>query len=204
MIKFSVIIPSYLGFYPGVARDREQKILRAIASVQHQSFKNFEIIVVADGCQKTMELVRDCAGVRSFLIDRGKQFGGGPRNKGIEEARGEWIVYLDIDDMWGTEHLKTIAENLNGYDWVYFNDIHFNSRTGKWFEMPCDVSTKGRHGTSNIAHKRLGVTWNARGYAHDFYFVQELKKFKNFGKIPTPEYYVMHIPGTRNSGGYDL
>lgn len=204
MVKFSVVIPSYLGFYPGAARDREQKILRAVASVQHQSFRDFEIIVIADGCQKSIDLIKDCVGVRSFLIERGRQFGGGPRNKGIEEARGEWIVYLDIDDIYGPEHLETINKHLNGFDWVYFNDIHYNPRSGKWYEMPCDISTKGRHGTSNVAHKKLDVWWNAKGYAHDFYFVQELKRFKNFGKIPTPEYYVMHVPGTRNSGGYDL
>jgi glycosyltransferase involved in cell wall biosynthesis len=193
-----------LGFYANAAQDRDKKILRAIASAQQQTFKDFEIIVIADGCQKTMDLVKD-VDVRSFLIERGKLFGGAPRNKGIEEAKGEWIVYLDVDDIYGHDHLKIINESLNGYDWVWFNDIRYNPRKDLWLENLCDIRTRSKHGTSNVCHKKsLGVTWDAKGYAHDYFFVQSLLRFPNNAKITTPEYYVCHIPGTRNSGGYDL
>ena len=98
-MRFSVVIASLLAPYRGAAHDREAKLLRAVASAQQQSFRDFEIVVVADGCNRTMELVKDAVGVRSFLIERGKLFGGGPRNKGIDEAKGDYIVYLDIDDL---------------------------------------------------------------------------------------------------------
>ena len=96
-MRFSIVIASLLAPYPGAAHNREEKLLRAVASAQQQTFKDFEIIVVADGCQRTMELVKDAVGVRSFLIARGRLFAGGPRNKGIDEAKGDYIVYLDID-----------------------------------------------------------------------------------------------------------
>lgn len=204
-MKFSIIIPSYLGAYGGAAQNREQKIIRAIASAQHQTFRDFEIIVVADGCKRTMELVKDCLNVRSFLIEKGKHFGGAPRNKGIEEAQGEWITYLDIDDVLGENHLQIIADNIGDADWVWYNDIRYNIRKDEWQGNFCDVHTIGRHGTSNVCHKRsLGVTWDHKGYAHDYYFIQSLLKFKNNKKIATPEYYVLHVPGGRQSGGYDL
>jgi glycosyltransferase involved in cell wall biosynthesis len=201
-MRFSIVMASLLAPYPGAAHDREDKLLRAVASAQQQSFKDFEIIVVADGCKRTIELVEDAVNVRSFLIERGKLFGGGPRNKGIVEAKGDYIVYLDIDDLHGSEHLAIINKNLNGEDWVWFNDIRYD---GGWKENFCDIYQIGKHGTSNICHKReLDVKWNVSGYAHDYHFVRELLKFKNFKKIETPEYYVCHVPGTGRTNGYEL
>lgn len=201
-MRFSVVIASLLAPYSGAAHNREDKLLRSVASVQQQSFRDFEIIVVADGCQKTIELVKDAVGVRSFLIERGKLFGGGPRNKGIEEAKGDYIVYLDIDDLYGSEHLAIIDRNLKEYDWVWFNDIRYD---GGWKENFCDIYQIGRHGTSNVCHKReLGVKWNVSGYAHDYHFVRELLKYKNFARVETPEYYVCHVPGTGRIKGYEL
>lgn len=206
-MKFSIVMASYLGFYSGAARDRDKKILRAIASVQHQTYKSFEIIVVADGCEKTMQLVEGLDKVRSFIIPKAKKFSGEPRNKGIDEALGEWIVYLDIDDVFGENHLKIINKEINkleNKDWVYFNDYHYDVRWRRWRERPCDITTMGRNGTSNVAHKKIGARWKAEGYAHDYYFVQELRKYKNYVKIATPQYFVMHKPGTTGAGGYDL
>jgi glycosyltransferase involved in cell wall biosynthesis len=200
-MKFSIVIASLLLPYAGAAQNREKKLARAVASAQHQTFTDFEIIVVADGCQRTMEIVSDAYQVRSFIIDRGKLFGGGPRNKGIEEAKGDYIVYLDIDDLYGPEHLAKIEPHLKSYDWVWYNDFRWD---GRWIENFCDIHQVGKHGTSNICHKNLGVKWNTKGYAHDYHFVRELHKFRNNAKIPTPEYFVCHIPASGRHGGYDL
>jgi glycosyltransferase involved in cell wall biosynthesis len=201
-LRFSVVIASLLAPYRGAAHDRESKLLRAVASAQQQSFRDFEIVVVADGCQRTMELVKDAVNVRSFLIERGKLFGGGPRNKGIDEAKGDYIVYLDIDDLYGENHLSIIDKHLDNHDWVWFNDIRWS---GDWHENFCDIFQIGKHGTSNICHRRdLGVRWNVSGYAHDYHFVRELFKFKNYANIETPEDYVCHVPGHGSIKGYEL
>lgn len=200
-MKFTCVIPSLLAPYPNAARDRENKIFRAIGSVFKQTFKDYEIIVVADGCQKTMELLRGME-VRTFLIPKSPMWSGEPRNKGIEEAEGEYIVYLDIDDLWGENHLQRIDEQLGEYDWVWFDDVRFMPKSGRWYQNPCDIARLGRHGTSNICHKKaLPVRWNHAGYAHDYYFVQELRRYPNHKKIEGAEYYVCHLPG---KGGFDL
>jgi glycosyltransferase involved in cell wall biosynthesis len=201
MPKYSIVIPSFLGDYPNAAKHREKKILRAISSVLNQSFNDYEIIVVADGCQKTINIVKD-TGVRSFLIPKSKNWSGEPRNKGIEEATGDYITYLDIDDLYGKDHLKKIDEQINSYDWVWFDDIRYAPKPDQWYENPCDITKIGRHGTSNICHKReLPVKWDHTGYAHDYYFVEQLRRIPNFAKIQGGEYYVCHLPG---AGGYDL
>jgi glycosyltransferase involved in cell wall biosynthesis len=201
-MKFSIIIPSLLADYRTAANDRDKKIIRAVNSVLVQSFQDFEVIVIADGCQKTIEIMKQIEDprVHTILIPHSKLWSGEPRNAGIETAKGEFIIYLDIDDLYGENHLQNIESQLGNYDWVWFDDIRYAPRQKQWFENPCDITQISRHGTSNICHKRtMPVKWDHPGYAHDFYFVAQLRENKNYTKIKGGEYYVMHIPG-----GYDL
>jgi glycosyltransferase involved in cell wall biosynthesis len=202
-MRFSIIIPSYLGEYRNAAKDRERKIFRAIHSVLKQIFQDFEIIVVADGCTKTVELVEEIEDKRisCIYIGKAKLWSGIPRNVGIESAQGEYITYLDIDDLFGVNHLEKINEGLRSFDWVWFDDIRFN---GEWYINTCDINKSGFNGTSNICHKRtLPYRWGG-GYAHDYFFIKQLRQNKNFTKIEGPEYYVMHIPNSNIGKGYDL
>jgi glycosyltransferase involved in cell wall biosynthesis len=205
-MKFSIITPSYLGEYRTAAQDRDKKIVRAVNSVLNQSFQDFEMIVVADGCEKTVEIMKQVEDERinTYLIPKSKLWSGEPRQTGIEAAKGDYIVYLDIDDIFGMDHLKHISEGLNGYDWVWFNDIRYKKQTKEWYDNPCDINISGRHGTSNICHKRtVNAKWDHVGYAHDHYFILQLKENMNFAKIPGGEYYVCHLPGSHGMG-YDL
>ena len=206
-MKFTIVIPSFLGPYATAARNREEKLLRAVDSCLNQTYEDFEVNVVADGCGKTLNIMEQVTDkrVNTFYIEKKGHFSGRPRNKGIEEARGEWIAYLDIDDVFGENHLEIIASQLRSWDWVWFNDIRYFYRMKAWYENPCDIRVKSMNGTSNICHRSdLEVEWTHTGYAHDFYFTQQLLKFKHFTKIKTPEYYVCHIPGAKINGGYDL
>ncbi len=205
-MKFSVIIPSYLGSYRTAAKNREQKLVRAVNSVLKQTLDDFEVIVISDGCPKTLSIVNteiDNERVSTVSLPKSKMWAGTPRNAGIELAEGEYITYLDIDDVYGANHLSNISSQLNGYDWVWFNDIRFSTKYKQWYENPCNIIKISEHGTSNICHKRLlPVKWDHDGYAHDYYFVLQLRQNTNFVKISGAEYYVCHIPG--GNGAYDL
>ena len=202
-MKFSVVMPSYLAPYAGAASNREGKLIRAVNSVISQSFPDWELHVVADGCKQTMEIMEQFTDerVKTWYINHKKLWSGAPRNKGIEEAKGEWIIYLDIDDLYGDDHLKKVAEGLGNYNWVWYNDIRWHPRFKVWFDNPCNIKVLSQHGTSNICHK-VRMLWDEEGrYAHDFFFVKKLRQNPNYTKISTPEYYVAHLPGR---GGYDL
>ena len=207
-MKFSVIMASRLIDYPGAAHDRDKKLIRAIASVMEQSFEDRELLVIADGCVLTKSLVTkyiEDDRVRLLEIEHTKLWSGGPRNKGIEEAKGEFVTYLDIDDVLGENHLQTINSTLGSFDWVWYNDLRYKPREDYWYENQCDIRTLGMCGTSNITHKKDNVRWDVNGkYAHDYHFIQKLLTIKNHSKVTTPEYYVCHIPGGVTSGGYDL
>ncbi len=202
-MRFSIIMPSRLIPYPGCANYLDRKIVRSVRSVLDQTFTDFELIIVADGCKRTKEIIAETFKDERIVrmgVEHTQVFGNVPRNTGIDLARGEYIIYLDIDDYWGENHLSIIDRQLNGYDWVWYNDIYFNNG---WTERACNIKSMGQCGTSNVCHKRsLGLKWDRPGYAHDYYFNQKLLRIKNGVKIETPEYYVCHIPGNP-PGGYD-
>ncbi len=96
--RVSVIIPTY---------NRVDKVANAIESVLAQTFSDLEVIVVDDGSsdgtgQALSVIFGD--GIRYFpQPNRGASVA---RNKGIEEARGEWIAFLDSDDLWERDKLE--------------------------------------------------------------------------------------------------
>lgn len=205
-MKFSIIMPSTMAEYRTAAADRDKKILRAVYSVLNQSFQDFEVIVIADGCEKTVEIMKQIKDQRvtTILITKCKSQFSNQRDFGIDMAQGDYIVYLDIDDILGENHLKNISEGLNGFDWVWFDDIRYYPKTGEWYVNKCDIRIAGRHGTSNICHKReLPYRWDHSGYAHDFYFVKHLRQNSNCAKIEGGEYYVCHLPHSNENKGYD-
>ncbi len=91
----SVIVPVF---------NRAHLVEAAIRSIQAQTVKDLEIIVVDDGSKDDIGSVMECltsedSSVRFFrqAVNRGAQ---AARNRGIQEARGEWIAFLDSDDQW--------------------------------------------------------------------------------------------------------
>lgn len=203
MPKFSVIMPSRLIPYQNSAQYPDEKLRRAVKSVLDQEFKDFELRVISDECSLTKKIItNEFTDKRLFLheVRHKVLFDNAPRNKGIEQAKGEFIIYCDADDFWGKEHLKIIAGQLKDLNWVWYND--YIVKNNQWMERPSNVRQIGMCGTSNICHaSKLGATWGRPGYAHDYYFIKKLLSFSYHKKIETPEYFVCHIPGP---GGYDL
>lgn len=199
---------SYLGDYPGAAKDRENKIIRAIQSVINQTFEDWELIIVADGCEKTFDIVSDKYAnhgkISCYFIPKQPLWSGTARDIGKIEAKGDYCLYLDTDDYYTPEHLAIINEGLGELDWVWYNDFIW---ANKWVERVCNIRRIGQNGTSNVCFKRsLNVSWSTyAGYAHDFYFNQQLvKNYPNNNKIQTPGYMVCHLPPHPGSKGYDI
>jgi glycosyltransferase involved in cell wall biosynthesis len=116
----SVIIPAY---------QAARHINETIDSVLRQTYGAFEIIVVNDGSPDTEELERVLAAYGDRVIYL-KQKNSGPasaRNTGIRAARGEYIAFLDSDDIYLPEHLQeqlTFMQN-GAYDFVYADALLF-------------------------------------------------------------------------------
>lgn len=84
----SVIIPTY---------NYAQFLLRAVDSVLHQTYKNFELLVIDDGSvDDTACIIKQCDNVKYFYQPH--QGLSAARNTGIKKSSGKYLVFLDADD----------------------------------------------------------------------------------------------------------
>lgn len=88
-MKFSIIIP---------AHNSAGYIQNALDSVAEQTFTDYELIVVCDSCTDNTEEIAKEYGARTVAVDY--HCDGLTRNKGIEMAQGEWVLFIDDDDWW--------------------------------------------------------------------------------------------------------
>ena len=94
----SVIIPAY---------NRAHLVGRAIASVFAQSYRNFEIIVVDDASTDDLAAtLAEAGGLQLRCITHPRNRGAAAaRNTGIAAASGEFVAFLDSDDVWFPDKL---------------------------------------------------------------------------------------------------
>lgn len=105
MPRVSVIIPTY---------NRGKTLIRAIQSALDQTVAPFEVLVCDDGSTDDSEkkvLALGDARVKWIACGR-NGMPAAPRNKGIREAGGEWIAFLDSDDEWRPGKLATQLKAL--------------------------------------------------------------------------------------------
>lgn len=103
-MKVSALIPTY---------NRRTQVTRAIESVLAQSVPVEEIIVVDDGSTDgSAEAIRSCYGSRVAIYRQENAGVSSARNRGIREAQGEWIAFLDSDDVWLPTKIERQLEAL--------------------------------------------------------------------------------------------
>lgn len=163
----SIVIPLF---------NAKEYISETIESVLNQSYKNLEVIVVddcsSDGSQKVVE---DFSKIdsRVKLIQMEQNFGGPakPRNIGVENSKGEYIAFLDADDIWEENKLEVqiklmeegsynftstnilnIDENLKDIDSRYFISNFLRKISKK--RGVCDLIKNSFIATSSVVVKR--------------------------------------------------
>ena len=101
----SVVVPFY---------NRENTIRRSILSVKHQTYENWELIIVDDGSDNLYllgEIIQEFDDNRVILVsEKNNQGGGAARNIGMLAAKGEYIAFLDSDDEWESDKLEKQVE----------------------------------------------------------------------------------------------
>lgn len=117
----SVVVPTYnLARYTG----------EALESIQAQTFPDFEAIIVDDGStDDTLDVIRPYLSDPRFrLIEQANQGTAAARNTAITVASGEWIAFLDCDDLWLPEKLERQVELIKAHPraaLVFSNGIEF-------------------------------------------------------------------------------
>lgn len=115
--------------------NRAGTILVCLKSVLAQTFSPFEVIVVDDcSTDETVRLVESLDDPRVHYISLDKKSGAqAARNRGIMEAKGDWIAFQDSDDEWLSGKLEKQVQALEGVGYDPWTVVHTNA---VWFGRP--------------------------------------------------------------------
>lgn len=126
---FSVVIPVY---------NRAATLGATIRTVLDQSCGDFEIVVVDDGSTDDPAQAAAAFGDPRIRAVRQENAGGGSaRNRGIDEAKGRYIAFLDSDDLFLPHKLETVARRLDGNEnSVWYSYINVDRGVGRYWVRP--------------------------------------------------------------------
>lgn len=143
----SIIVPTYNSF---------KFLPETIDGVLNQTYQNFEILVIDDKSTDGTEKLFDEHSVyfnnqKIKYLRLEKNFGGpaGPRNKGIDIAKGEYICFLDSDDIWMPEKLELQLRRMQS------ENLDFTSTRRRIFNYTPDKSIKPKGPDIEISYSSL-------------------------------------------------
>ena len=119
---FSTIIPTY---------NRAHLLGATLDSVLAQEFDDNEIIVVDDGSTDNTDDLLERYSDRIRVLRQSQQGSGAARNHGIEHARGQYLVFLDSDDLWFPWTLAVHENAIRQFDFPAFltgSEVRFHDQ----------------------------------------------------------------------------
>lgn len=179
-------MPSYLGEFPGCMPNREATFVSAVESFLNCNYCS-ELIVVSDGCKRTIDILN-----KKYKYEIGKDkiipvithkhelFDGEVRQIGLNHSTGDWIAYLDSDDLLAPHHLANLAACVEGkdLDWVYFNAFWYLKELNKQVIPFIPELKRGSINTGCIAHRKgVNARWDGFiGKQENWHFIEQLLK----------------------------
>ena len=127
----SVIIPTF---------NRGWILKEAIDSVLDQEFNDYELIVVDDGSTDDTQEILDGYGVDIIVLQQSNKGVSAARNRGITEATGQLIAFLDSDDLWLPRKLSRQVDFFNTN-----TSAMVNQTEEIWIRNGVRVNSKKRH-----------------------------------------------------------
>lgn len=172
----SVVIPLY---------NKERQIAKTLQTVLRQTFQDFEIVIVNDGStDKSIDEVGKIPDQRIRLIHQANAGVSAARNRGIEEARGQYIALLDADDEWDSDYLATqmrLTETYPECD-IFVTNYQFRDEFGNTTQTTVrNLPFIGEHG---ILSNYFKVASTSNPPICSISIVADKKTFKAIGGFP--------------------
>lgn len=192
LCRLSIITPYY----------KCLEYIKELASVLvSQLNEDVEWIIVDDGCGDDFSFI-DSEYVRMYYLAENSGCAGIPRNKGIDVAKGEYITFVDADDLVSSDFVEKILEKIeDGFDYCMMSwesdTINVDIRNGRP-EWNCSVWGIVYHkdiiGEIRFGNERIG---------EDYVFNERVLKDSHFFRvIPECLYYYRDTPNSlMKSGG---
>ena len=120
-LLFSIVVPTY---------NRVEYIEKTLHSILAQTYPYFEIVVVDDGStDSTREMVQKIDNEKIRYVYQENAERGKARNTGMNHCKGDYITFVDSDDLLYPHHFELAAENLVLYDFPYVYRQNYELRT---------------------------------------------------------------------------
>lgn len=123
---FSVVIPVY---------NKASTIARTLRSVFAQTYRNYEVVIVDDGSTDESLKILNSIVQGNDNIKAVSQVNAGvsaARNRGIHEARGEWVAFLDADDIWLPGILREFCSLIKDFPSAEMVGVNYYRQKGCW------------------------------------------------------------------------
>ena len=173
MPKVSVIIPTY---------NRSSVVKEVVSSVLAQTESDLEVIVVDDGStDDTREVVED---LQDGRVNYFYKINGGPasaRNLGLSKCEGEYVAFLDHDDLWLPNYLEVMVSHLEnntefGAAYSPITVVYPDGRKVKSYKRP-----EGKSGWITLDLFRNSFVWTSatvirKSVLKKFYFDESLRR----------------------------
>ena len=218
-MRISVIIPVY---------NAERYLPTCIESLLVQTMPDFELLLINDGSTDNSKAVCDRYAAqdrRIRVFDSPNRGVSAARNLGLDQARGEFVVFVDSDDWVVPEHLQQFTESGIGEDGIAFTNL-FEERPGRrktprtriYTMSDCRVMSGHNDCMPVIAdllrHRGFGWTWNkmfsratierlelrfdeSLHYAEDEVFtIQYCAHITHIVTFSRPTYHYRFVPGS--------
>lgn len=130
----SVVIPCY---------NNEPFVAAAIESALGQTYPNVEVVIVNDGSTDRSAVVIDRYRDRAKVIHQDNAGACVARNRGLAEAEGDWIKFLDADDLLKPDCIASQMLKAGNRDMVIFGDCEFIDEDGFTVSHPLYTETSG-------------------------------------------------------------
>jgi glycosyltransferase involved in cell wall biosynthesis len=159
MVSVSVVLPLY---------NKAAFLRRTLDSIAVQTFSDFEVIIVNDGSIDGGEALAEAYPDSRFrTLHQANAGPGAARNRGLAEAKGSFIAFLDADDEWLPEYLERNLKFIKTYT------IKVASVTSSFFEYPSGYSTVPMWRTRGLRQGlfRLSPSTPAMQFVHTLAFI---------------------------------
>ena len=162
-ILVSIIIPVY---------NAEKYLNRCIDSILEQTFADFELLLIDDGSKdKSGEICDEYAKKDNRVRVFHKENGGvsSARNIGLDNARGEWVSFVDADDWVESDYLAALFEDAEIADMTYFGCRYCYDDSSVSSYIPAEFYSQDRNDVEKCLgylkvnkqnFEYLGFTWN--------------------------------------------